>query len=197
MSYELIHCSTSCAIPRSKSPTRHITNGLQKFAEQLKTSTENYGDAVLYYARAHAADKIQEVLRTLVAHCLVKSVAYPPLSELDASLRKLVTTPKKTLTELAVQDAEAAELLSKSLSGYATIRKFYDLRDEEVLLKDGEKPEHRPLTRKRIFRAQLTAFGVACMIRRLKPWSQLTFCYPCSERLFSLSTVSYIALQTE
>lgn len=49
-----------------------------------------------------------------------------------------------------MQDAEAAELLSKSLSGYATIRKFYDLRDEEVLLKDGETPEHRPMTRKRI-----------------------------------------------
>jgi len=40
-------------------------------------------------------------------------------------------------------------LLSNHLSGYATIRKFYDLRDEEVLLKDGEKPAHRPMARKR------------------------------------------------
>lgn len=103
----------------------------------------------MYFARAHAAPKIQEVLRALVAHCLIKSVAYPPLPELDASLKKLITAPKKTLTDLATLDPEAAELLSNSLSGYATIRKFYDLRDEEVLLKDGEKPAHRPLARKR------------------------------------------------
>ena len=46
-------------------------------------------------------------------------------------------------------DSEAADLLSNYLSGYATIRKFYDLRDEEVLLKDGEKPAHLPMARKR------------------------------------------------
>ncbi|KAF1966631.1 hypothetical protein BU23DRAFT_517671 [Bimuria novae-zelandiae CBS 107.79] len=120
-----------------------------KYADYLQANTQNYGDAILYYARAHAAPKIQEVLRALVAHCLIKSIAYPPLSELDASLKKLVTFPKKTLTELAALDSEAAELLSNSLSGYATIRKFYDLRDEEVLLKEGDKPAHRPLARKR------------------------------------------------
>jgi hypothetical protein len=40
-------------------------------------------------------------------------------------------------------------MLSNHLSGYATIRKFYDLRDEEVLLKEGEKPVHPPMSRKR------------------------------------------------
>lgn len=40
-------------------------------------------------------------------------------------------------------------MLSNHLSGYATIRKFYDLRDEEILLKAGEKPAHRPVARKR------------------------------------------------
>lgn len=124
-------------------------NGLQKFAEHLQANTQNYGDAILYYARAHAASKIQEVLRALVAHCLIKSIAYPPLNELDGSLKKLITSPKKSLTELASVDSEAAELLSNSLSGYATIRKFYDLRDEEVLLADGHKPAHRPMARKR------------------------------------------------
>jgi hypothetical protein len=39
-------------------------------------------------------------------------------------------------------------MLSNHLSGYATIRKFYDLRDEDVLLRDGEKPAHRPMARK-------------------------------------------------
>lgn len=85
----------------------------------------------------------------LIAHCLVKSAAYPPVTELDASLRELITSPKKTLTKLASVDSEAAELLSNSLSGYATIRKFYDLRDEEIMLKDGEKPAHRAMSRKR------------------------------------------------
>jgi len=84
----------------------------------------------------------------LVAHCLVKSIAYPRLAELDASLRSLITSPKQTLTKLASLDSEAAQLLSNSLSGYATIRKFYDLRDEEVVLKKGEKPAHRPMARK-------------------------------------------------
>lgn len=92
----------------------------------------------------------------LVAHCLVRSVAYPPLAELDASLKCLITSPKQTLTKLASLDSEAAQLLSNSLSGYATIRKFYDLRDEEVLLKEGEKPAHRPMARKRAAANALT-----------------------------------------
>jgi hypothetical protein len=103
----------------------------------------------LYYARAHDTPKIQEVLRVLVAHCLVKSIAYPPPSELDEALNSLITWPKQTLTKLASLDSEAASMLSNHLSGYATIRKFYDLRDEEILLKDGEKPAHRPMARKR------------------------------------------------
>lgn len=85
----------------------------------------------------------------LVAHCLVKSIAYPPLDELDESLNSLITSPKQTLTKLASLDSEAAALLSNHLSGYATIRKFYDLRDEELHLKPGEKPAHRPMARKR------------------------------------------------
>ena len=89
------------------------------------------------------------MLRVLVAHCLIKSTAYPPLDELDESLNSLITSPKQTLTKLASLDSEAASLLSNHLSGYATIRKYYDLRDEEVLLKLGEKPAHRPMARKR------------------------------------------------
>ncbi|UPX13321.1 uncharacterized protein EKO05_0003837 [Ascochyta rabiei] len=120
-----------------------------KFADHLRANTQNYGDTLLYYARAHNTSKIQEVLRVLVAHCLIKSIAYPPLVDLDTSLNSLITSPKQTLTKLATQDAEAASILSSQLSGYATIRKFYDLRDEEVLLKQGDKPSHRPMARKR------------------------------------------------
>ncbi|KAF1830828.1 hypothetical protein BDW02DRAFT_633306 [Decorospora gaudefroyi] len=128
---------------------QHAVTIAQKYADHLRTNTESYGDTLLYYARAHDAQKIQEVLRVLVAHCLVKSIAYPPLDELDESLNALIKSPKQTLTKLASQDSEAASLLSNHLSGYATIRKYYDLRDEEVLLQAGEKPAHRPLARKR------------------------------------------------
>lgn len=76
-------------------------------------------------------------------------MAYPPLDELDESLSSLITSPKQALTKLANTDSEAASLLSNHLSGYATIRKYYDLRDEEVLLKNGQKPAHRPMARKR------------------------------------------------
>ncbi|PVI06665.1 hypothetical protein DM02DRAFT_667207 [Periconia macrospinosa] len=121
-----------------------------KYADHLRANTQNYGDTLMYYARAHANAKIQEVLRVLVAHCLVKSMAYPPLSSLDDSLAALVTSPKKTLTQLASLDSEAAQMLSNQLSGYATIRKYYDLRDEEILVQKGQKPAHRPMARKRI-----------------------------------------------
>ncbi|KAF1914271.1 Nup85 nucleoporin-domain-containing protein [Ampelomyces quisqualis] len=129
--------------------SQHALTIAQKYAEHLRTNTQNYGDTLLYYARAHDTPRIQEVLRVLVAHCLIKSIAYPPLSELDESLESLIKSPKQTLTKLSGLDPEAASLLSNHLSGYATIRKFYDLRDEEVLLKTGEKPAHRPMARKR------------------------------------------------
>lgn len=68
---------------------------------------------------------------------------------MDDALNSLITAPKQTLTKLASLDSDAASLLSNHLSGYATIRKFYDLRDEEVLLRHGEKAAHRPMARKR------------------------------------------------
>lgn len=79
----------------------------------------------------------------------MRSIAYPPQDELDDALNSLITSPKPTLTKLANLDSEAAALLSKHLSGYATIRKYYELRDEEVSLKEGEIPTHRPMARKR------------------------------------------------
>lgn len=41
-------------------------------------------------------------------------------------------------------------MLTQHLSGYATIRKFYDLRDEHLHSSaEGSKPTHRPMARKR------------------------------------------------
>lgn len=45
-------------------------------------------------------------------------------------------------------DPKAAEMLHTYLTGYATLRKFYDLRDEEIDLEVGQKPAARPNARK-------------------------------------------------
>ena len=45
-------------------------------------------------------------------------------------------------------DPKAAEMLHTYLTGYATLRKFYDLRDEGINLKEGQKPTARPNVRK-------------------------------------------------
>ena len=41
-------------------------------------------------------------------------------------------------------DPKAAEMLHTYLTGYATLRKFYDLRDEEINLEKGQKSTVRP-----------------------------------------------------
>jgi len=89
------------------------------------------------------------VLDLLISLSLVQSVAYPPTSNLDQNLKSLISSPKQSLTQISEFDAEAAELLHTYLSGYATLRKFYDLRDEEVHLKAGQKPSLRPIARKK------------------------------------------------
>lgn len=73
------------------------------------------------------------MLDLLISLSLVQSIAYPAEPELDDHLRRLISSPKNALTEMSRMDSEAAELLHKMLSGYATLRKFYDLRDEELM----------------------------------------------------------------
>jgi hypothetical protein len=60
---------------------------------------------------------------------LVESTVYPPDGELDETLRALLKERTTTLEGFANQDLEAAELLGKMLSGYATLRQFYEYRD--------------------------------------------------------------------
>ncbi|KAI9686856.1 MAG: hypothetical protein M1822_002609 [Bathelium mastoideum] len=133
-------------------PARNIA---QRYAERLQETSSDYGSALLYYSRAHNGAKIKEVLNLLIAYSLVLSSAYPAQSDLDERLKHLLTSPRDSLVALSNIDSEAARLLSLYLSGYATLRKFYDLRDEEVNLQDGQKPEHRPLARKRAAAAAL------------------------------------------
>lgn len=53
----------------------------------------------------------------------------PPSSSLDNNLRALLETPKESLAVLRNIDAEAAQLIHHGLTGYASLRRFYDLRD--------------------------------------------------------------------
>jgi hypothetical protein len=92
---------------------------------------------------------VKDVLDLLISFSLIQSTAYPPESELDDHLRRLVSSPKNTLSEISRMDIEAAELLQKMLSGYATLRRFYTLRDEDLLLSKGRIPQSNTITRKK------------------------------------------------
>jgi hypothetical protein len=90
---------------------------------------------------------MKNVLDLLISYCLVHSMAYPPEAELDDKLKDLLSSPKETLKGLTESDPVAAQLLATHLSGYATLRKFYNLRDEWVNLQPGEKPKLREIVR--------------------------------------------------
>ena len=79
---------------------------------------------------------------------MVQSIAYPPLPALDTNLRAFLFDPKESLEQLAITDPEAAKMLHTYLTGYATLRRFYDLRDEEANLEAGQKSTLRPNERK-------------------------------------------------
>lgn len=56
----------------------------------------------------------------------------PAEALLDTKLEGLLGVDRPALKELSRTDLDAASLLSSQLSGYATLRKFYDLRDQDV-----------------------------------------------------------------
>ena len=60
----------------------------------------------------------------------MQSTSYPPEKDLDEDLKNLLRKRSETLEARAKQDLEAAQLLGRMLSGYATLRKFYEIRDE-------------------------------------------------------------------
>jgi hypothetical protein len=76
---------------------------------------------------------VREVLNLLTSYSLIQSTVYPPEKELDEELRNLLHNRTGTLERRAKQDLEAAQLLGRMLSGYATLRKFYELRDEHAV----------------------------------------------------------------
>ncbi|KAK1754499.1 hypothetical protein QBC47DRAFT_324535 [Echria macrotheca] len=104
---------------------------VETYGEILKRDSHRYGEAMWYFALAHRPHKVCEVMNLLISYSLVQSTAYPPANELDDHLYRLLTDRNKTLEQCAKQDLEAAELLGKMLSGYASLRQFYDIRDGE------------------------------------------------------------------
>lgn len=87
----------------------------------------------------------------------MQSRSYPPTSSLDPLLKRIIASPTEVSSELGGSDNTAAETLSFHLSGYATIRTFYDLRDAEHDLASGQTPALRPLARKRAAAEALVA----------------------------------------
>ena len=84
----------------------------------------------------------------MISLSLVQSIAYPALPALDPNLFALIFTPGHSLEQLALTDSKAAEMLHTYLTGYATLRKFYDLRDEVAPTEDDEQPRMGLIARK-------------------------------------------------
>ena len=97
----------------------------------LSDSTHKYGEALLYYLRAHKFAKAKKVIDVLITSSLIQSTTYPPADKLDSRMRQFIESPKETLNSLASIDLEAAQRLAAWLSGYATLRRYYELRDAE------------------------------------------------------------------
>ena len=119
--------------------------------------SDDYGTALIYFARAHSSKKIKDILDLLVSYSLVQSTAYPDAASLDTNLHSLVFAPKESLEHLALLDEDGAAILHKALTGYATLRKFYDLRDEVTDLTEGRKLTQEPISRKKAAAASLLA----------------------------------------
>ncbi|KAK4104121.1 hypothetical protein N658DRAFT_466054 [Parathielavia hyrcaniae] len=115
----------------------------ETYGDILARDSHRYGEAMWYYALAHRPNKVREVMNLLISYSLIQSTAFPPANDLDDYLHRLLTDRKKTLERCANQDMEAAELLGKMLSGYASLRQFYDIRDDDDAL-----PNATPLARR-------------------------------------------------
>lgn len=105
-------------------------------------SGTNYGGALFYYARARNQQKLKEVIHTLITLSVIQSAAYPAEKDLDDTLQKLLKSPLKAVRLLKSNDADAPRYLSMYLSGYATIRKVYESRDEDVGEEADGQDEH-------------------------------------------------------
>jgi hypothetical protein len=121
------------------------------------SNSEEYGLALVCYARAHNRRKVRSVVDLLISYSLVHSRAYPATNNLDDQLRALIREPKTCLQAIAIADDEAASILQFYFSGYATLRRFYETRDEAIGLPEGHQPRYKPLARRRAAAQALVA----------------------------------------
>ncbi|OJJ48114.1 hypothetical protein ASPZODRAFT_62552 [Penicilliopsis zonata CBS 506.65] len=129
----------------------------ERYGDLTVSNSEDYGLALVCYARAHSRRKVKSVVDLLISYSLVQSRAYPVTGDLDEQLRSLIAEPKTCLSAIASVDDEAAQILQFYFSGYATLRRFYDIRDEAVGAKEGQLPRLKPLARRRAAAQALVA----------------------------------------
>ncbi|KAL4930513.1 putative nuclear pore complex subunit Nup85 [Aspergillus undulatus] len=129
----------------------------ERYGDLTVSNSEEYGLALVCYARAHNRRKVKSVVDLLISYSLFHSRAYPASSDLDEQLRTLIREPKTCLLAIASADEEAASILQFYFSGYATLRRFYETRDEAINLPTGQKPHYKPLARRRAAAQALVA----------------------------------------
>ncbi|KAI5302571.1 hypothetical protein KEM56_000561 [Ascosphaera pollenicola] len=129
----------------------------ERYGDKIAQTSEDYGTALLCYARGHCTKKIKNIIDLLTSFCLVQSMAYPAVSDLDPQLRALLYDPQTSFKALSTVDSTAADLLNFYFCGYAAVRRFYEIRDEGLSLQKGERPRHRPLARKKAAAETLVA----------------------------------------
>ncbi|KAJ5175630.1 uncharacterized protein N7482_001507 [Penicillium canariense] len=129
----------------------------ERFGDMTTDSSENYGLALVCYARAQNRRKVKAVVELLISFSLVQSRAYPAHADLDPELRSMLKDPKTCLSSIASVDEEAARILQFYLSGYATLRRYYEIRDEALDLQEGQRPRFKPLARRRAAAKALAA----------------------------------------
>ncbi|CAI7648814.1 unnamed protein product [Penicillium manginii] len=129
----------------------------ERFGDMTTEKTDKFGLALVCYARAQNRRKVKSVVDLLISYSLVQSRAYPATADLDQELRSMIKDPKACLSSIASVDEEAARILQFYLSGYATLRRFYEIRDEACSLADGQRPRFKPLARRRAAAKALTA----------------------------------------
>ncbi|KAI9660761.1 MAG: hypothetical protein M1831_003453 [Alyxoria varia] len=130
----------------------------QRFANHLMSSTSNYGEAITYYLRGSNLQKVKEVFDLLVSLSLVHSLAYPPRP--DPTLQTLISSPVQTLSRTStLLDLRAREHLVKMASGYAALRKFYELRDVDPAKLPKDKRKTRRVDAAKILVALVQSAG--------------------------------------
>jgi hypothetical protein len=129
----------------------------EKFGDHVTSSSDDYGVALICYARARSTRKLKSIVDLLISYSLVESRAFPPIEKLDEQLHALLRDPETCLSAVAAVDAEAARILQFHFSGYATLRRFYETRDEGFTSKERGQRQRRPLARKRAAAEALVA----------------------------------------